>query len=282
MILTYTNSQGETIDFLSSKIRVKEANFSEYEWKYDSVEQQYGVNITRFTKDALQYEMSVVFKGSVAQRKENLNAFYAITEKDIIFKTQGTLKCGQDILKCFILKSSTAPEEGTSWTIKTFTVVAPYPFWIETVTKSFLPQAQESKSGDFLDFDYDFDYDFTPQSTGKEMWFVDHFAPSRFKLIVYGECVNPEITINGHLYKVFSSLGKDEYMVIESNSGGFNSPNKITKYLSNGTRENILNYRNKTESVFELIQPPYINVAWNGLFGFDLTLFIERSEPRWT
>ena len=49
MILKYINSKGEEIDFLGY-IRLKEGNFSSYEWEYESVEQRFGISITQFKK----------------------------------------------------------------------------------------------------------------------------------------------------------------------------------------------------------------------------------------
>jgi hypothetical protein len=38
--------------------------------------------------------------------------------------------------------------------------------------------------------------------------------------------------------------------------------------------------RNKAESVFEQIPAKSLSLSWPGTFGFDLTLYEERSEPR--
>ena len=53
----------------------------------------------------------------------------------------------------------------------------------------------------------------------------------------------------------------------------------IIKYASNGTQASIFDLRNKANSVFEKIPGGTLALNWTGLFGFDLIIFNERSEP---
>ena len=57
--------------------------------------------------------------------------------------------------------------------------------------------------------------------------------------------------------------------------------NKVIKYAANGTQQDLYDMRAKQESVFDPIDPGNVRVVWSGGFGFDLTLYCERSEPRW-
>jgi hypothetical protein len=43
---------------------------------------------------------------------------------------------------------------------------------------------------------------------------------------------------------------------------------------------NLFDSRNKAQSVFEKIPEGALTFAWEG-FSFELTLFEERSEPKW-
>ena len=42
------------------------------------------------------------------------------------------------------------------------------------------------------------------------------------------------------------------------------------------------NARNKLQSVFEKIPSGASVLSWEGDFGVDLTIFDERSEPKWS
>ena len=56
----------------------------------------------------------------------------------------------------------------------------------------------------------------------------------------------------------------------------------VTKHLSNGTVRNIFAKREKKSSVFEKIPPGELLVSWSGDFGFDVTVYKERSVPKWS
>ena len=55
-----------------------------------------------------------------------------------------------------------------------------------------------------------------------------------------------------------------------------------TKNLGNGTMQNIFEKRAKDKSIFEPIPSGSLAVNWNGEFGFDFTVFKERSVPKWS
>ena len=106
-------------------------------------------------------------------------------------------------------------------------------------------------------------------------WDIDHVTASDFEMIMYGPCVNPYVIINGHTYTVYTDLEAGEYLVIDSRAY------TATKYLSNGTTQNMFNERGLADSIFEKIPSGLLRINWSGDFGFDLTLFLERREARW-
>ena len=126
-----------------------------------------------------------------------------------------------------------------------------------------------------MDYEYDYQYDYTSQKIGTSDWYIDHYQPSEFEMTIFGPCVNPRILIDGYPYEVFDTLENNEYIVIDSRQ------NSVIKHLSNGTVQDLYDLRAKEESVFEPIPSGYLNLSWSGLFGFEITLYIERGEPRW-
>ena len=96
-------------------------------------------------------------------------------------------------------------------------------------------------------------------------------------ITVYGPCTNPRITIGGNIYEVKTKLDTGEYLLIDSRAG------TIYRVRVNGIKVNEFDSRNTEEgSVFKKIQPGYNLISWDGTFGFDLLLYVERSEPEWT
>ena len=94
-------------------------------------------------------------------------------------------------------------------------------------------------------------------------------------MTIYGPCENPRILINGYPRQIFTSLESNEYLVIDSRDS------TVIKHLANGTTVSVYNSRQFQPSIFEKIPSGLLSIDWTGLFGFDVTLFLERSEPKW-
>lgn len=270
--LKYLNSQGEIIDFRDFDTQILEGNFHTYEWTYDGISRQYGQDIERFRKDPLKYEIVVAARGD--GKEENLNRITEIIEYDIQNKKSAKLWWGDYYLKCFIVSSATSPSEKFYGAEKTLGVLAPYPFWLREIHRTF-PAVTVAISEEYLDYPYDYSYDYAG-SGDNATWFIDHYADSNFEMIIYGPCIDPRITINGHPYYVYDTVEKGEYIKVNSED------NTVIKYRTNGTTKDLYDYRGKIEGrLFEKIPSGNLSIGRNGNFGFDLKLFLERSEPAW-
>ena len=136
-------------------------------------------------------------------------------------------------------------------------------------------------------FSFHYDNDVNRANVVRNSWVIrgnkdagfidnDHYAACDFRLIIYGPCDNPEIRINGHLYKVTVHLAAGDYLEIDSRD------NTVYQVKLDGRRINLFNQRDKESGIFEKIPTGRCSVYWaTEGFGFDLTLFQERSEPVW-
>ena len=88
-------------------------------------------------------------------------------------------------------------------------------------------------------------------------------------------CSNPKVLLNGHPYEVLTTLERNEYLILNT------MEQTITKYLSNGTTDNLFEVRGYDYSVFEKIEPGLVTVNWSGDFGIDLSIFLKRKEAAW-
>ncbi len=86
---------------------------------------------------------------------------------------------------------------------------------------------------------------------------------------IYGPVVNPRVMVNGYPYIVYATIAEGETLTIDS----------IKKTVMCGER-NLFDARNKKQSVFEKIPSGNLALTW-GNFKFKLTLYEERSEPKW-
>ena len=276
MILQYIASSGNVYDLNTRQsILTREANYHVWNWVPNGTELQFGTRIANFSREAAVYTTTLTFTGSTLQRKAIVENLHEDFELDVRNQTPGRIIWGDYYVDCYITASSTAPDDNLIWTDNEITIYCPYPFWIKEETRSFMPQ-QAAAGQTFLDFEYDFEYDYYSGPVGSELWATGFPFPSKFKMTIFGSCSSPMVTINGHIYQINDTLGATEYVVIDSWS------NTIVKHTTAGTEENIFDKRNKASSIFQNIPGGNLLINWSGSFGFDLTLYRERSEPRWS
>lgn len=259
----------------SYEIMIGSCNPHSSEWNYESIEKKYGVEITSFGKDPIIIPITMKYRGSEQEIYQNIDDFFEASERDVINKTPGRLYIANEYVTGYFISHSSAQSNEFYGVQEELNFLAPYPFWIKEMTKSFVPVKEKEESDMFLDFEYDYLYDFSAPTGGNAIWQVDHYAPCEFLMTVFGPVANPRILINGHPYQIYDTLLENEYMQIDSRN------NRVIKFMTNGTRQSLYDLRAKAESVFEPITPGNIAVSWPGSYGFDLTLYLERSEPRW-
>lgn len=272
-----SGATGEVLSLSSGHIRgrIKKAGFYDYQWTVNASKQSIGVKVNNFEKGVAQYALILDFVGTKEERAEYANAFFELTERDLLEKTPGRLHFKEYYIDCYVIGSAyNGVDKRTRAVRKKLEVYTPYPFWIQQEKAEFFIQ-EEVQSEEGLDFPTDFPFDFTLDKIGHQIWQTDHYTDSHFQMVVYGPCTDPEILINSYPYKVFTELGTGDYMVIDSRE------NTVEKHMKNGQIVNLYNSRQFTPSIFEKIQGGALSVDWSGKFGFDVTLFLERSEPKW-
>ena len=273
--LKYVASSGNEYNLKTDGIRTKTANYHIWNWITNGTTLQFGKRISSFSREAAMYQTRLIFDGSYTNRKALIENLHQDFELDVRNMTPGRIIWGDYYIDCYITESSTAPDKNKIWTDNDLTIFAPYPFWIHEVTRQFYPQdAPEDER--YLDYNFDYAYDYFYGNPGIATWNIDFPFPSEFRMNVYGPVADPRILINGYPYQFFDTLEANEYVVIDSRK------NTIVKYLASGQQTNIFDLRNKEESIFEQIPGGNLTMNWSGAFGFDVTIYQERSEPRWT
>ena len=108
---------------------------------------------------------------------------------------------------------------------------------------------------------------------------INHYAPSDFRMIIYGPAVNPTINIAGNQYKVNYSVEDGQVLIIDSRS---TQPWDRRVYLVAGqTVINVFDYRDPAGSILKKIPPGDIAIGYARTYGIELTVYKERSEPEW-
>lgn len=95
-------------------------------------------------------------------------------------------------------------------------------------------------------------------------------------LVIYGPVVNPQVIIGDKSYLVNIVLEQGERLEIDSRT------RTVTKISKNGEQVNAFHNREKGKKFFKKIPPGRQKVVWSGKFDWDLVIYEERSEPRWS
>lgn len=276
-LVRYVNSKGRSMDLSSDftvRIKKKTAGFYNYEYTPDVTRLAMGVRVNRFTKAAAQYEMTIDFSGSREERAENLQAFFELADYDVAMNKPGRLYVGDQYADGFVIKSEVERYDDRYRTIgKKCTFYLPYPYWIEDRKISY--KAIDDQEGGGIEFPIGFPLDLGRTSAGRNTVNNTHYIPTSFLLTFYGPCVNPQISIGGNTYRINTTVGIGEYLEIDS-------INKTVRRKTSSEYVNEYNNREKSQSIFEPIQPGVNTLVWSGAFSFDLTLHQERSELLWT
>lgn len=276
VLLKYIASSGREYNLKTDGIRTKTANYHKWNWGADGTALQFGTRVGWFTRDAATYETRLIFNRSYAENKALIEALHDDFELDVRNMKTGRIVWGDYYIDCYILSSSTFPDANNIWTDNDLTIYCPYPFWIKEEFKSFSAEADPESESTFLDYPFDYDYDYYKGDSGTAEWVRTHPFASHFKMDVFGPVTNPAVYINGHEYGLYGTIEAGEYVTIDSRA------HTVVKTQVNGNKVNMFDLRNKESSIFELIPPGSLEILWSGAFGFDLTIYAERSEPAWS
>lgn len=284
----YINNRGERIDLSDYPYIFQEGSLLDWTYTYstDSLVNRdvtYGYKMAAKStpvKLAVLCDYMIPLEQRKQEWKEAVDHLCDVISADVADDKNGKLYTDTGFyLSCKIVGSQkTDWRMGLPIMFNTLSVLSDKPVWIREETKEFFPQSESSDAASLsngLDYPYDYEYDYTARKVGTADWYIDHYDSSEFMMTIFGPCVNPRILIDGYPYEVFDTLENNEYIVIDSRN------NSVVKYLANGTTQNLYDLRAKEQSIFQPIPSGNINLSWSGAFGFDITLFIERNEPRW-
>lgn len=273
--IRYVNHINEEIVFGSGGIFADASDIRDYEWSITKKNEM----ISSLSRKITKFKLPVtIVCNTEAEGIAARNRLFEVVEKDVIAGQYGRLIVGGYYCKCYVTKSQKKDYLYTGRHIKlTLTLTTDLPFWTRESSISFsnVPTGSSPGVENALDFPFDYSFDYF---SGKENTQLNNpdFTSTNFRLIIYGACVNPSITIGGHVYAVNCEIASGEYLTIDSRE------KKIYLTSIDGTQTNKFNNRNKASYIFEKIPPGVSTVAWDGSHAFDVVLLEERSEPKWT
>lgn len=273
----YINSNNEKIDLLEPPYMMQTGEIFDVKWVYDSKSSASGgskISSLRKNLEERAVTLSIINFGKESYELA-VNRFHEITDIDVIRKSPGRLYVGDMYINCYVTESKKSNWESESEFMDVDLIIAvEYPFWIREHNIQILPKGVEQSSSG-MDFPFDFPFDFSPRQSGVATREINHYTSSHFKMRFYGPCVDPVVKINGYPYQIYTVLKSGEYLEIDSRN------HFVTKYMEDGSTDDLYNSRSFDYSVFEKIPSGVLKFVWDGSFGIDLKLYLERSEPKW-
>lgn len=266
--LKYVNHLGETLEFNGKNFFTNSYVLRDYAWNYDNEFNKIkNLNTSGLTSKTLQVSIHASGKDEAYRL---FNFFFEIFEKDVLAKTPGKFYIGNYYFSCYVISSAKKSFESAQNLLNLdLTVLSDTNKWVRETSYDF------SKNQIISGHGYAYRYPYRYSSGTIKTFANEALNDSNFKLIIYGSCSNPGVYIGDHLYSMDILIEKNERVEIDSRE------KSILKIQSDGTKVSVLNFRNRTSYIFKRIPTGVIPVSWNNDFGFDITVYDERSEPAW-
>ncbi len=275
--IRYVNSKGKEINLMEEKMRIQEGNFHVRSWVVKATELTIGASIEEFQKKPKNYPVTIELRGSLEERRKKLDDLNDLFELDIVNKKPGTLYFGESYIKCFAIESDTHASDNIGRSEMNLDFYCPVPQWIIEQVFTF---SKDDKIGEFTRYPKRYPYKYS-MNTKKNSIRIDHYTESDFLLKAYGPTQYVDITIGKNKYKVDHVVEAGECMIIDSRKST-ETDKRCYILKANGETVNVFNDRDGSSSIFEKIPSGKVSVYYNRNYDVDLTVYIERGEPRWT
>lgn len=275
----YINNINQRIDFMKWPYRISTEDIRNYSWSYNTLQTQTGFKITRMYRNIITKRIGLhVRDGYIGETyytfREAMDNLYDVCDYDVITGKMGKLYVNGTYMKCFI----TASTKTNQWMVQgssnaEIEITASEPVWIDEKNAIYEEESQEeTEITHVYPFGYPYGY---PIHYFRRTVKNTSFVPADFRMRIYGPCVNPSISIAGHVYKVLSTAVEGEYFEIDSDSK--------TVYLHSGSSQtNMFNARYKDSNIFEKIPVGESVLSADGAYTVEVTVYGKRGEPKWT
>lgn len=270
---TYTNHLGEVITFGDFPYFANHSDLRDYEWKYDA-------DITKFERDVVTKTLKVYLVGTEETAINAKNTLYEIVEKDVLAMKKGTFKIGDYEMSAYVYGSNKTDYLTSKHVLEVdLMVVTDTPQWKTEMNFPFTASTETEaiEYGRNYTDTRGYNYGYSHSQLNARV-INDSFYKCGFRMVIWGAVTNPTIKIGDNLYRVDVTVGTGEWLEIISDG----TTKTITCHRNGNVKEDCFAKRYKKQSVFAKIDTGVNQVEWDNTFAFDVTLLIERSEPKWT
>lgn len=268
----YENHLGQRFSGMENGMYINHSNILDYSWDYDVINRR----ISRFYRPVTTRKLPIVVIGkSDSEAIKAKNRLLEIAEADIQAMLPGKIYSGEYYSSGFITSSAKSKYLFSKrYCNMDLEFTSADPAWFIDHSFSFAKSEDSSEGNYGVDFPHDYPFDYSVSVKNRQIS-IDSIGSNKFKLKIYGDAINPSISISGHAYSVIGTIKKGESLLIDSIN------KTLTLTTESGSKINWFDKRSRESYIFEPIKSGIANIRYNGSFAFDLTIVEERSEPKW-
>lgn len=273
-MIRYINSEGKEYKFYDARVRATSGNFHKHAWTPETSKRKIGEIVQGFEKDAAEYEITFTVRGALEDRKTFLDEMQDAFETDVLLERPGRIYFGDYYIDGFVTSSETKTSDiAVYYSQNKVKLYCPRPIWTKENPYTFYSYGASSSDNKRYPGRYPCRY-----ANGMNNTYIQnpHFTDVNFTLVIYGPVANPQVIIGDKSYLVNIVLEQGERLEIDSRT------RTVTKVSKNGEKVNAFHNREKGKTFFKKIPPGRQKVVWSGKFDWDLVIYEERSEPRWS
>ncbi len=258
----YQNHLGEEIDFSTSGIYVRSSDLHDYAWSYTAR----GGKITSFMRNVISKKIDLAISCETeAAGIQKRNTLVECCEKDVLAKQPGKIFVNGYYLKCYVTASSKSKYLDSMKTmLVSLELLSDEPFWVKEVEATYVRDSTTNELTGIVN----------P---------LNHEA--NFRLTIWGATTHTTISIGDAIHGCNTGLAANEQFVIDSMS------KEVYKLVDgkkvNAFSERYVSYTLGTEKgvlkddTFNEIPSGNSTIGRSESFQWSLTLYDERSEPKW-
>lgn len=270
MEIKYINNSGNSVDLNKHPYKMLLSDLLDGEWSYESSNNK----IDSFYKKIQSRSLKIDSHRNSGQSARSVQAnLVDLFESDVAQNKCGRIYVDGYYMPCNIIKDKKTLWETNVVVSSEFSLVTDYPYWIRE--KKITYERKQASDTGYLDYPYDYPYDYSPNDMAVYLENTE-VMPADFKLVIQGPCENPQVTIGQNKYQIMTTLSSYEYIVLNS------MDRTIYKVSSTGTVTNAFESQNRNYENFAKIPQGKHIISINGTFKMEITMYMKRSEPRWT
>ena len=270
MEIKYINNSGNSVDLNKYPYKMLLSDLLDGEWSYESSNNK----IDSFYKKIQSRSLKIDSHRNSGQSARSVQAnLVDLFESDVVQNKRGRIYVDDYYMPCNIIKDKKTLWETNVVVSSEFSLVTDYPYWIRE--KKITYERKQASDTGYLDYPYDYPYDYSPNDMAVYLENTE-VMPADFKMVIQGPCENPQVTIGQNKCQIMATLSSYEYIVLNS------MDRTIYKVSSTGTVTNAFESQNRNYENFAKIPQGKHIISINGTFRMEITMYMKRSEPRWT